>query len=592
MTLPRTAERLEAGSLVIGPRRYCIERRLGAGDCSTTFEASCLDALEGVDTSIPVRVALKVRRARTPQEADALVKRERYVAETMAEAWRDPGSSARVPKAGGHPLSGCVGILRLLVPERSFDPIAFAVRLLDLGPGFARVAAQNLGEGTMAELLCEKRHAQLHIVVPGRERLAIVGRLSGAESRPGGAVLLISVSPERPELAAQFFPDPALYYSEDRSGDGATILFPTAVPARRLPIPKLYDAWTEGTRAFIAQEYFPAGSLAGVFGEAGKLAPVTAWELARHLLRILVAAHRAGVLHLGLKPANVLLDGVGSCVVSDFAVTSAAWIASRADATASGAKGYDAPEQRDPRPQGDARTDLYALGATLWAASAGIDLLTVPATDPSLAGGQTGLPRLSSVREGADTRFDELLMLLLAQSPAMRPGGAGEVLARIEHLLAGTASPGPQGRFLEPEEVRRTLDTLTDPLLLEVRDRILRECHVVRFEDGEALCTQGEMSHFAYLLLDGNVAVDRGDETIGTIRRQGVFIGEVATLAGAHRTATVRAKGRVDAIILRAADLESLLMGSPALALRLVKQLAERVVAESARSAARPQPAT
>ncbi len=588
MTGLRTPERLSAGTLVAGPHRYCIERRIGSGQDSEVFEASCLDALEGVDTGIPVRVALKVFRAPGAEQAGAIAGRERYVAATMAEAWREPGSASATPKAGRHPLAGCVGVLRVLMPERGFEPAAFAVRLLELGPSFARLEARQMAEGDLAEMLSETRHAQLQVVVPARDRLILAGRLAGGESRSGGAIVTLSISPARPELAPQNFPDPALHYAEDRSGDGPTVLFPAPVhAAQRLPVPRVFDAWAEGSRAFVVREFFPAGSLASVFAGAGRLGPVAAWELARSLLRILVSAHRAGIVHLGLKPENILLDGAGGCVVSDFSATPAAWLERNAHATASGAKGYASPEQESPRPSADPRSDLYSLGATLWAASAGINLSRVPKDDPTLSGSQTGLPRLASVLEGADPRIDELHALLLAQSPALRPGGAGEVLARVENLLAGTAPSAPQGRFLDPKEVARVLGSLADPLLVEVRDSILRQGHVVRFEDGEVLCAQGEMSHFAYLLLDGAVAVERGDEVIGSVRRQGVFIGEVATLSGSHRTATVRARGRVDALILRASDLEALLVGSPALALRLVKQLSERVIAESSRAAAR-----
>jgi len=101
------------------------------------------------------------------------------------------------------------------------------------------------------------------------------------------------------------------------------------------------------------------------------------WERARvvaeQLLRALAHVHARGVVHLDLKPSNVMFRGVGpdaQAVLSDFGI---AWLASEAaGAGGVGTPGYAAPEQglADGRNIGP-WSDLYAFGCVMWELLAG-----------------------------------------------------------------------------------------------------------------------------------------------------------------------------------------------------------------------------
>ncbi|MEQ1506808.1 MAG: serine/threonine-protein kinase, partial [Myxococcota bacterium] len=81
------------------------------------------------------------------------------------------------------------------------------------------------------------------------------------------------------------------------------------------------------------------------------------------LLEILARVHLAGVVHLDLKPSNILVDAAGQVVVLDFGIARGTAMVG-APASTAGTPRYMAPEQLRGEPC-DARADLYALGRML-----------------------------------------------------------------------------------------------------------------------------------------------------------------------------------------------------------------------------------
>lgn len=81
----------------------------------------------------------------------------------------------------------------------------------------------------------------------------------------------------------------------------------------------------------------------------------------RGVLDGLAACHRADILHLDIKPANILVTRAGGVKIVDFGIARAA---SDATATVAGTPHYMAPEQYDGR--ADQRSDVYSVGCLLF----------------------------------------------------------------------------------------------------------------------------------------------------------------------------------------------------------------------------------
>jgi len=346
-------------------------------------------------------------------------------------------------------------------------------------------------------------------------------------------------------------------------------------------IPRVYDWSLEGEHAFVVMEHFSCGSLRDVWSKATEEAAV--WHLLEDLLIALDVAHRNSILHLDIKPANVLLDGRGGYVLTDFGVSQASRIDGNLLPFSVGTRGYRAPEQRNERfDQYDLRTDLWGVGACAWAFATGVNLAEREDLCRENDGDSIyGLPSLSERLLSCSPELESVVMSMLTLDPARRPGSVAEVLDQVRAHRSGHALlPGDhpsQRASLAPEEVSDLIDSLVDPLLVAICRRPRFRGYIARFEDGQLLCNEGDRTYEAFLLLRGTAVIYRGTKEVKRIEREGAFLCEVATLTSMPRTVRVSAAGTVYAMVLNAANLERFVTSNPALGLRVIRSMAQRL---------------
>ena len=120
-------------------------------------------------------------------------------------------------------------------------------------------------------------------------------------------------------------------------------------------------AWNE--RRYISMEYIDGEDLRSLLRRVGRLPPDRALDVAHQLCAGLAAAHERSVLHLDLKPANVMIDGRGRAMITDFGVARSAHEESGGEI--GGTAAYMPPEQRCGGPL-SVQSDLYALGLVMF----------------------------------------------------------------------------------------------------------------------------------------------------------------------------------------------------------------------------------
>lgn len=153
----------------------------------------------------------------------------------------------------------------------------------------------------------------------------------------------------------------------------------------------------------------------------------------------LAYAHRRGVVHRDVKPANLMELAEGGVKICDFGISRSADAVGDLTGTGGmlGTPAYMAPEQYEARPV-DARTDLYAFGCTLYALLTG-DAPFDGGTMPALMRQHLTVDPVppSQRRAGIPPELDRLVLALLAKNPADRPSSAEDVAKWLRALAAG-----------------------------------------------------------------------------------------------------------------------------------------------------------
>jgi predicted Ser/Thr protein kinase len=193
----------------------------------------------------------------------------------------------------------------------------------------------------------------------------------------------------------------------------------------------LHEYFEDAGRSFLVMEYVDGPTLFERVRKRGPLTEDEAVKIAIDLASALREAHRRGILHRDVKPRNVLLDRDGRAKLTDFG-------SARLDGQASmtmtgglvGTLAYAAPELM-AGVRGDARSDLYSLGLTIYFALTGelpdrASRSLPPA--PSLIG---YTPR--SAKPEVSTWLDGVVSRCTRAEPGRRYPTAG---ALVEALLA------------------------------------------------------------------------------------------------------------------------------------------------------------
>lgn len=148
-----------------------------------------------------------------------------------------------------------------------------------------------------------------------------------------------------------------------------------AAIARSLQHPNVVGIIDQGQaedgQPFIVMEWMTGWTIGALIAERGAFVPGEAAFVAEQTLRALAVAHAHRVYHRDIKPANVMLTADGVVKVMDFGISKdAALAAATGTASVMGTPAYMAPEQFRGEPP-DGRTDLYAVGVTLYQMLAG-----------------------------------------------------------------------------------------------------------------------------------------------------------------------------------------------------------------------------
>jgi len=201
-------------------------------------------------------------------------------------------------------------------------------------------------------------------------------------------------------------------------------------------------------RIYLALELMTRGDARGLAQAAGgRLSERQVVALGIDCVRGLAAIHKAGLIHRDIKPANIFIADDGSAKLADFGLMQMIGDSSSAARRIGLTPAFMAPETAQDGIEVDARSDLYALGATLYYLAGGAlpyhgdnlemlisAVLHAPVPDVRAANPQVG------------EHLALVIRMAMAKDPAQRYAHAGRLLDDLLALVAGVPPPYATGR--------------------------------------------------------------------------------------------------------------------------------------------------
>ncbi len=260
------------------------------------------------------------------------------------------------------------------------------------------------------------------------------------------------------------------------SADAVKRFYQEVQAAARLQHPNIaiaYDAGQEGSAHFLSMEYVEGTDLARLVKEHGPLPAARACEYVRQAALGLQHAHERGMVHRDIKPHNLLLSrpaggkGQDAVKILDFGLARLGGLGEERALTQTGAvigtPDYLAPEQALNSRAADVRSDLYALGCTLYFLLAGRAPFHAEQLTELLLKHQMERPRpLGEVRPDVSAGLNAVVMRLLAKRPEERYQTPAELAEALEPFAKGGDAPPPEPAPAAPAEGGSDWATIVD----------------------------------------------------------------------------------------------------------------------------------
>ena len=306
----------------------------------------------------------------------------------------------------------------------------------------------------------------------------------------------------------------------------------------------VYDAGQEADLNYIVMEFVDGMTLQEYVTGGKTLSPNQVVDVIYHCAKGLDYVHREGIIHRDLKPGNIMLSHEGDVKIMDFSIAHVDVGFEGHDTEILGSPMYMPPEQLSEEKRLVAQSDIYSLGAVMYA------LLARKA------------PYKASSLESLIYKISNLEPQPVMEANPEVPGHIAQIVEKAmqkiiydryesAYLLAKDLSNSfgrlrGVGERIDMQEKWKTLRFLaffkdfSDEQITEV----VNASEWKDFDKGGIIVTEGEQETAFYIIAKGGVDVVKNGQAVGAMK-QGDCFGEIAFLTRQPRNATIVARTEV-----------------------------------------------
>ena len=214
----------------------------------------------------------------------------------------------------------------------------------------------------------------------------------------------------------------------------------------KLNHPNIIQVYTVGRHndiPYFGMELVEGEDLHSYVQKHGPFQVPDALKLIRQAAVGLQHAHKHGLIHRDVKPANLMLTATGVIKLTDFGLAKNVQLAHAATGGFAGTPEYTSPEEAQRKPV-DHRTDIYSLGATLFYLLAGRPPFMGNTPEGILQQHiQYALPPIQQFRPNIPLTVNQVLLKMMAKQPGERYQTCDQFIRVLDQLLSGRTTPQP-----------------------------------------------------------------------------------------------------------------------------------------------------
>ncbi|MCZ6487875.1 MAG: serine/threonine-protein kinase [Gammaproteobacteria bacterium] len=306
----------------------------------------------------------------------------------------------------------------------------------------------------------------------------------------------------------------------------------------------VYDAGQEDDYNYIVMEYVDGVTLQDYVVGDKSLTPNQVVDVIYQCAKGLDYVHRQGVIHRDLKPGNIMLSSDGEVKIMDFSIAHIDIGTGTHEGDILGSPMYMPPEQVTVEKRLVAQSDIYSLGASMYALLAKKTPYKASNIDSLIYQIANLEPEaLEEINPDIPEHVIKIVSKAMNKIIYDRHESAQELAEELGHSFGRLRQVGDRIDMQEQWTALRHLNFFKDFNDAQITE-VVEASEWDDFEKGEVIVKEGDKETSFFIVIKGGVEVFKKDRVIGTMK-QGDCFGEIAFITKKPRGATIIARTNV-----------------------------------------------